>query len=166
MAQVKKISVATVCGKIDVKALLAAENEQINLMQVIGSAVGIKTGTSNYGDWTALEGVFKATNLQTGETVGASVLFLPDVALIPIRVALSQEGARGVEFAIKLGVKYARDAKPGGSVYEYTWEPLLPADASDPISRLEAKLAALALPAPAGFEAVKHTPVAKTAAKK
>ncbi len=154
MAQIKKLSIKTVCGPVDVKKLIAAPGEKMDLMQVLGNAVAIKNGTSSFGEWTALEGVFEATNIATGEISAASVLFLPDVALIPLRVALSAEGARGVEFAIKIGVKYVNDAKPGGSVYEYTWEPLLPPSDTDPISRLKAKL--LALPAPEGF-----TPVSK-----
>jgi hypothetical protein len=152
MAQIKKLSIKTVYGVIDVKKLLAAPGEKLDCMQVIGNVVSLKAGSSSYGEWTACEGMFEATNCETGEVSHASVLFLPDVALIPLRVALAQEGTRGVEFAIKIGVKYVNDAKPGGSVYEYTWEPLLPPDANDPITRIKAKLAAL--PAPEGFKAL------------
>ena len=155
MSQIKKLSVATVYGKIDLKKLLAAPGERIELMTVIGSAVGMKDGTSSYGDWRALLGIFQATNLETGEVFDASTLFLPEVAMIPITVSLAQPGTRGVEFAIKISARYAHDAKPGGSAYEYTWEPLLPPDQSDPVTRIKAKLDALRLEAPKGDETPK-----------
>jgi len=144
----KKISVATVFGKVDLKALLAAPGETIKCMRVLGLAISQKTGLSSYGEWSALLGQFQATNLVTGEVFNGSTLFLPEVALTPILVALSAQGTRGVEFAIDVHVKYVNDAKPGGSPYEYTFVPLLAPDANDPVSRLAAKV--LALEAPKG----------------
>lgn len=143
MAQIKKLSVATVCGKLDVKAILNSA-EPIKLMRVIGQAVDQKRGESSYGDWTALLGRFKATNLATGEISEAATLFLPEVALIPLQVALA---AGPVMFAIEISVKSATNVKPGGSVYEYTWEPLLPPTDSDPIKQMEERLLALSAPA-------------------
>lgn len=146
MAQVKKLSVATVFGKIDLKKLIAADEkgETVPVMRVMGSAIGTKTGDSNFGPWTALQGQFKAINLDTGETSEAATLFLPDVALTPILVGLAAPGARGVQFAIDIHAKYAADAKPGGVPYEYTFVPLLPAEDTDPIKQLELRLLALA----------------------
>lgn len=152
MAQVKKLSVATVFGKIDLKAVIKADEagKALPLMRVIGSAVAVKEGMSSYGEWKALQGQFQATNLETGEVFEAATLFLPDVALTPILVSLSQPNARGVEFAIEVSAKYAKDSK-GGVPYEYTWAPLLPPDQNDPIARLTARLqeaGVLALEAP------------------
>ena len=150
MAQVKKLSVATVYGAIDLEKLIAASkvgDGSMPLMQVIGNAIGQKTGQSSYGDWTALTGQFQATNLETGEVSEAAQLFLPEVALIPLQVAMASPEARGVEFAITVSAKYAKSAKPGGVPYEYTWTPLLPPDANDPITRIKARLLALAPPA-------------------
>ena len=147
---VRKLSVATVWGKIDLKELLKAPDEAMTLMTVLGSGVSTKTGTHTYGDWTALQGMFEATNAETGEVFQSSTLFLPDVALTPILVQLAGPGVTGIEFAIEVGVKYARNAKPGGAAYEYTWRPLLPPDENDPISRIKARL--LALPAPAASD--------------
>ncbi len=149
MAQVKKLSIATVFGKIDLEALIKAPEQAQKCMRVIGRAVGVKEGMSSFGDWKALQGQFQATNLATGEVFEAATLFLPDVAMTPLLVALSTEGSRGVEFAIDVSVKYVKNGKPGGVPYEYTWEPLLPPDASDPIARLSARLVELGkLPAP------------------
>lgn len=153
MSQVKKISVATVFGKIDLKELLAAPAETIKVMRVLGSAVGVKEGESNFGHWKALMGQFRASHPETGEVFEAPILFLPEVALTPILVSLTQPGARAVEFALELSVKYVNNSKPGGVPYEYTWAPLLAPDADDPIARLEARIAATAqaaLPSPTG----------------
>lgn len=152
MAQTKKLSVATVFGTIDPKAVLNAE-APIKVMTVFGDAVGLKTGTSTYGDYTALLGRFEAIHPTTGEHSSAAVLFLPDVALLPIQTALAQEGVKSIAFAIDIFVRASDNKKPGGSVYEYTFENVLPPAEDDPMSRmrkavLEAKAAAAQLPAP------------------
>lgn len=168
MANIKKISVATVYGKIKLAELMKAPEQTLPIMRVLGSAVGTKTGDSQYGPWTALQGMFEATNLDTGEKVRASQLFLPDVALTPILVQLMQPGVQGVEFAIDVSAKYVEDAKPGGSPYEYTFDTVLQADESDPIKRLNDKITALALPAPGAKsdpDAAKASPATKTAPK-
>ena len=137
MAQVKKLSIKTVVGGVDPREVLKAD-KPISLMKVWGTAVGTKTGEAQYGQWTALVGSFEASNSETGEVSAASQLFLPDVALLPIQVALSAPDARGVNFAIELFVRPAVDGKPGGSVFEYTFEPLMPAAANDPMAALRA----------------------------
>ena len=147
MANTKKLSVATVYGAIDLKKLIGAPDSTLKIMRVIGLAVGVKQGTSPYGEWTALMGQFEATNSETGESFSAATLFLPDVALIPIQIALSQESTKGVEFAIEISAKYSNNSKPGGSAYEYVFDALLPPDQNDPISRMKARLFALAAPA-------------------
>ena len=60
MAQVKKLSVATVFGKIDLKALVKADEAgtPIKIMRVVGSAVSTKQGETAYGPYTALLGQF------------------------------------------------------------------------------------------------------------
>jgi hypothetical protein len=147
MAQTKKLSVATVYGKIDAKKVLNSE-KPIKVMRVIGQAIGTKAGNSSYGDWTSLVGQFKAINADTGEVSEAATLFLPDVALIPLQVALARDDTKGVAFAIDIFVKASTNTKPGGSVYEYSFENVLPPADNDPIKALEDKIAALALPAP------------------
>lgn len=150
MSNIKKISVATVYGAIDAKKVLSADGP-IEVMRLFGNAVGTKSGTSQYGDWTALIGAFEATNPETGEVMQSSQAFLPEIALIPIMTALSAEGVKGVQFAIRLFVAEAKNRKPGGSVYEYTYENVLPPADNDPMQALRAQMqAALALPAPEG----------------
>lgn len=139
MAQIKKLSVATVYGRIDVKKVLTSD-KPISVMRVAGQAVGTKQGDSQYGEWTALVGRFVAVNPETGEVSEASQLFLPEVALLPIQVALAQEGAKMVDFAIELQVRPAQNTKPGGSPYEYTFESLKPVEESDPMAQFRALL--------------------------
>lgn len=134
MAQVKKLSVATVHGRVDIKAVVNSE-KPLPVMKVIGQAVGLKTGQSNFGEWTALLGRFEAWN-NDGEQFEASQLFLPEVALIPIRVALAAQGTRSVDFAIELFVKPTTNVKPGAAPYEYTFVDLAPPAESDPLQRL------------------------------
>jgi hypothetical protein len=142
MAQIKKLSVATVYGKINLKKLIEAG--ELPIMRVMGAAVGSKEGVSSYGDWKCLLGQFEAVNADTGEVFNASTLFLPEVAITPILVALSHPDCKGIEFAIEVHAKYIENAPSGGSPYEYTWVPLLPPDANDPITRVKARLLALA----------------------
>lgn len=153
MAQVKKLSVATVYGKIKLSDLMDPKNKDgFPVMKVYGSAVSVKKGLSSFGEWEALQGRFKAINPSTGEISEAPTLFLPGVALVPIQVALSAPDSRGVEFAIELRVKFSEESQ---TKYEYSWVPLLPAGADDPIARIEAKMLALAAPAEPAKE-IKH----------
>lgn len=149
MAQVKKLSVATVFGKIKLSELMAAKDKTLPVMRVFGIATGTKSGTTNFGDYTALQGQFRAVHPVTGETHDAATLFLPDIALLPITAALAS-GAQGVEFAIVVSAVYVAEKegfKAGGSPYEYTFENLLPMGGDDPLARLQGKLQALAAPA-------------------
>lgn len=152
MEQVKKISIATVWGKVKLSELIKAR--QMDVMQVIGSAIGVKSGTTSFGDYTCLTGSFEATNPVSGEVCRAAICFLPAVALVPIQVALSSPTCTSVDFAIMVSVRYVAEDeghKPGGSPYEYRFTPLLDMGAEDPVSRIRAKLTAqklAALPAP------------------
>ena len=141
MAQVKKISVATVFGAVDRKQIIESAGKPVPIMRVLGQAVGVKSGTSSYGDWNCLVGQFKAINLQKPEiTLEAAQCFLPDVALIPLQVALSGNDARGVQFAIDIFANLSNNTKPGGSLYEYSFENILAPSDTDPIAAMERKI--------------------------
>lgn len=147
MTQVKKLSVASVYGKIKLSELI--EKKEIAVMIAMGTAVSIKTGQSNFGEWRGLMGQFRAIHPDTGEQFDAPQLFLPEVALIPIEVALAN--SRGVEFAIKVVAHYTGDDenhRPGGAPYEYSWEPLIEASEDDALARIAAKINQKLLPAP------------------
>ncbi len=167
MAQIKKISVATIFGAItDAMLALILQGQKIHVMRVWGVAVGVKKGISNYGEWVALVGDFKALNPTTPDTVQrASQCFLPEIALLPVQVALEQSGNQSATFGMDVFITRALNPKPGGSVYEYTFEPLVAASADNPLARLEAEIgktlalqhAPAAAPAPAPAPAAEPT---------
>lgn len=144
MQQIKKVSVAKVFGKLKIADLMAIKNGDefgdLDVMQVVGVAVGTKAGESDYGDWLALTGDFEATNPKTGEVFRSAICFVPDVALTPIQVGLAQEGARGVRFAIMVTARFNEDVS---TKYEYGFRPLIPAAADDPIAQIKAQMLAL-----------------------
>lgn len=179
--QVKKISTATVYGKINLVSLVKHHEKNgadtpLMLMRVYGQAVGEKTGTSAYGDWNALVGRFKAVNLETGEEMEASQCFLPEIALIPLRVQLAQPETKSVTFAIDVGVRLIPENKQraGGSPYEYLFENVVAPSDDDPLLKLEAEMnknKPLALPGkepapPAAPAAAPAAPAAAPAAGK
>jgi len=128
---VSKISVAKCHGKLD-KNNLPKEP----ILRVGGIASGTKTGTSNYGPWTALTGDFVAINTQTGEEYRSGVCFVPGTALSLIEGALAQS-PDGVEFGFDFGVKKADNAVG----YEYTVKPVIKAKESEAMSNLLTKMA-------------------------
>lgn len=167
MAQVKKISVATIYGKLLPSAFLAAPNQTLNIMDVIGVAVGTVKGLSSFGEWEAFKGDFSARSLKPdadgvlAAPVRASTCFMPDIAKDAIKVAMASANGGAVEFAMRISAVYVAERegfKTGGSVYEYSFEHLLaPSLESDPILRLQAKLDAQTKT----LEAPKETPPVK-----
>ena len=147
MAQVKKISVATVYGKISLKEIVEAGPTGIAVMRVAGQAIGTKTGDSNYGPWTALLGRFIAVHPQTGKETEAMQCFLPEVAMIPIQLALANAETRAVDFAIEIVAKESSNTKPGGSPYDYSFNNLAPLAENDPVQKMRALIVTSAAPA-------------------
>ncbi len=128
-----KISVATVFGKVK------KPEAPVGLVRVIGIANGVKTGQSQYGDWTAFTGDFKAFNLENGKEFRAGKVFLPAIAQNLIEGALANADAESVQFAFDIGIKPA-DTQAG---YEYTVTPLVEARDNDPLAALEEKVGKL-----------------------
>jgi hypothetical protein len=143
-ALTKKISTAKIYGKINVRKL-PEDGSVLNLYTVIGVAIGTKSGTSDFGDWTSLVGQFEATNMETGERLSSANCFLPDVAQGLVEAQLAQEGTQQVQFAFVIGAK-ADEGSPVG--YSYTAQPVLAPDAKDPLAELRGSVNALALEAP------------------
>jgi len=145
----KKISIAKVFGKINAAIIAKAGGTSIHVMRVMGSATGLKTGVSDFGEWTALTGQFRAMNPETGETTDAAQLFMPDVAQDMIAAQL-KGNATAVDFAFDL-FAVLDEASPVGYAYRAT--PLLN-EGESPIARIEAKLNALLLAAPVADESM------------
>ncbi len=139
----KKVSIAKVFGKVNSATIAKTGGNEIHVLRILGSANGIKTGVSDYGDWKALSGQFRATNPETGEQFDAATAFLPDVALDMIAASL-EGGATAVDFAFDIFAVLDESSSVG---YTYRATPLLQAAEDSPINRIAAKLQAL-LPAP------------------
>lgn len=140
--QAKKLSVATVFGKITPGTV--AKGEHL-LMRVMGYAIDTKEGTDQTGrPWKGLVGEFEATNLDTSEVATSSILFLPEIALNPILVALAKARGGSVSLAVEIGAVLIPEERrrPEGSFYEYTVRDLLPPRDLNPMAMLKAQIAA------------------------
>lgn len=144
-------------GKPGVIKEVPAIGETVWIANVVGIARGVKSGISNYGEWTALMGDFVAVALvgdkaavaakpADGDTPAVEAkeadqfrtgqLFLPDVVLHMVTAAL--DGHTGVEFAFKIGIiAVPTDGdQPSSTGYEYTADFLTAPKANDPLEAL------------------------------
>ena len=142
MKSVKKISVKTVCGAIKRPEV---GGKPWNIMRVLGVADALNTGTSQYGDWVALLGQFKATDIATGEIVYSGVCLLPEVAVsmiaTKVKELISSGQGGGVEFACEIIVTPDQDpAKPTVQGYSYAVEWIGTTGRTDPLASLEMRL--------------------------
>lgn len=82
MAQklITKITVKTVYGKINREKLYQPGVTKVPVMRVGGTVTGLKSGNSDYGEFTKLTGTFQAVNAETGEVFVSGVAILPAVA--------------------------------------------------------------------------------------
>jgi hypothetical protein len=140
---IRKISAKSVCGKIEVP------KSAKKLFVVFGHAQKTKSGTTDYGTWTALVGRFEAVNTETGEVFQSPQCFLPEPMQSMITVSLEElddDGNRvtnSVQFSIEVGIKPS-DVPIG---YEYTTKEIVEADTADPLAALrDASKDALAAP--------------------
>lgn len=170
MKLLKKVSIATVVGKVPTQVVevanAAGEVEKVKrgieqgLMRVIGLATEVITGNSTYGAWTGFKGQFQATNILTGEIYRGSQVFLPDT-VTDLLAPVVKSSENGVEFAFDIG------AKPANNVigYEYTINHLMKVEENDPLNALSARLlaSAPALPAPKTAQAAVTNEAAQTA---
>lgn len=143
MQALRKISIAKVYGEVE----KPKNNKPIPIMIVAGTAVGTKTGQSDFGPYTGLKGEFGALNVSTGEEFRANICYLPDPALLPVLVALEKDDVRSVEFSYLISA--IKSKTPVG--YEYVAEPTTEPKEGDPVGLMlqdASKRAAKMLPAP------------------
>lgn len=172
MPQVKKISVKTVYGQIIPSKLIAAPGQRLHVMTVVGIATSTKEVMSDMGESTALMGDFEGVNPETGEALRASVLYLPNIALTALQVAMATSSNGAVSFGMDIWAEYVAE-KPGfrgGAIYEYTFAPIVPpTEETDPILKLKASYAkqrlALAAPGDETKPAETSKPATKSARK-
>lgn len=81
MSQLKKKITVKTMGFTSTKEIRkiaeSGEGTPVPLIRIVGLVNGTKTGDSDYGPWTGLTGMFRATNIHTGEEANAPVAFTP-----------------------------------------------------------------------------------------
>jgi len=149
----RKLTVATVCGKI---GRMAADEAPRAVMHIYGMATGTKRGETSFGPWAGLTGQFEAVNLENGEVSISPIAILPE----PMNTLLAARVDAGdpVQFAYEIGVKFSEKGSAG---YEYTTKELVKQTANDPLADLRSAIKALPAPAPVAEEAAKGKGKAK-----
>ena len=147
MQIIKKISVATVHGTVDKKALFSLPvGESLPVMRVFGVATGVEAGTSSMGDWECLTGEFKAINTD-GEVFYSGKAFLPGAGHSVVAGKLLGNGADGVEFVYDFAAQADKPgSKPSATGYTYAVLPVIEQATESRIKRLEAQIEATNLP--------------------
>lgn len=168
-SRIKKLSVKTVVGgkgKLLQLAKTAKGSERINIMRVMGTVSGVRTGTGTYGDWVAFQGIFEATNIETGEVTRGRECFIPPVFENEVLAAYNNldDGAE-LSFAIDVSLRAVRQEVDGEievTGYEYGVTPLIEAaEEADPLGHLRLAMqekGVLALPSMRPDVVVDETP--------
>jgi hypothetical protein len=149
MKLLKKITVKSVCGKIDKdklkKLLELKDGESLPLMRVFGVANKATDTESDLGPYVKFRGQFKGVSMETGESYRSGSCILPATAQELLAGAFTKDVSE-VEFAFEIGIHYDETA---ATQYVYDVESLHEAGQADSVSALEAKLSdVLALPKP------------------
>lgn len=131
MALVKKISAKTIIGDIKKLCKTREDGDVIDLANFYGRATGFKTGTTDFGAWTAFTGNFEAVNRQTGEEFQARQIFLVE----PLQGMLLDQlsASESVDFACVLSI-VVNEKLPTG--YEYRVTPITEIKRSDELEAL------------------------------
>lgn len=135
MQMLKKLGAKQILGDVKkvVKDECKKDGDVYKAYSVYGIANGIKTGTSQYGEWCAFIGQMEAVNYVSGEQFAATQCFIPEPLETMLRTAL--ESNDSVEFSFTVDVKRRDDLKNG---YEYLVTPHKEAQESDPLAQLRA----------------------------
>lgn len=130
---VKKLSTKTIVGDVAPSKIL---KEGTALYRIYGIVRGIKTGQTQYGEFTGFRGDFRAINLETKEQFAGAVAYLPPVA--QDLVLGSYDGKAALQFAFEIGIKENLKVP---MKYEYTCEPLMKPQENDIMRQIEAEIA-------------------------
>lgn len=141
---VKKVTIAG--AKL---AAVNAANGRLYMGRLLGVATGTKTGTSQYGEWTALIGDFCRISPE-GEHTRAPQAFAPDMVMFPIVAQLNSAGG-SVDVAVDVYACVDTNSPCG---FSYRAQPVIPeTQENSPLARLMA--AASPMPALAAPKAGK-----------
>lgn len=135
----KKISVAKLVGKTTAVKVSKGEFDgvkgQLDCGKFIGRASGVKTGTSDFGDWRALTGQFRGISPE-GAVMDSGICFMPDVALDMV-IGQLEGGAQAVDFAFQIVAVEDEESTVG---FSYRAVPLLQPEEDNVITRLMNKI--------------------------
>lgn len=151
----KKITSANVMGSVlellrsmDTEENPLPKKKSIELYDVYGQVNGIRTGTSQFGDWTMLAGNFEAVRLDTGEVFAAREAGIPEPILSAVVDALKEHDT--VDIAVRVCVHKRADELKAENSYEFTCKMITEVKPNQALTALRdtrAKFLA-ALPAP------------------
>lgn len=142
----KKITLGT-CGAqpdMDLIAKLEKSGGSAPLLDVYGVATKFKPGTSNFGDYIAFLGSFRAIRHSDKQVFQSGKFLAPKMIEEGLWGAMGND-VTNVQFAFRIGVKFDKKA---ATKYVYTAESLTPPAENDPVAMLEKQLAGKLLAAP------------------
>lgn len=143
VTMVKKLGAKQIIGNVKkaVADFCANDGDKVSLYTIFGVANGVKTGTSNYGDWTAFQGSFEAANYVEGTSYASNQAFITEPLQSMLVAALRESDT--VEFAITVDVKRRDDLNQG---YEYLTTPHISTKENDPLAHLRSAVPQIAAP--------------------
>lgn len=114
----------------------------VDLLKVFGVATGTKTGETQYGEWTALTGMFEAVRVSDGARFQGGACFLPGAAgemlIGALRASKEKDPDASVHFAVMIGVK-GITKRDGTAGYEFTTREIVKVQQADALADLRAK---------------------------
>ena len=140
--RVKKISVSSVCGKLDAATIAEMKEKGTSVFvgRFFGTANDVKKGVSQYGPWVALLGTFRGI-APTGEIFQGPQLLLPLGICEAAAEQLAQPETESVDVVVDIFAKYK--AIGGADGYEFFAQTQAAPETEDPLSLMAAKLSAL-----------------------
>lgn len=139
----------------------AVTGSPVKLLRVIGQVTGFKSDSSDYGEYTQLNGVFVGTNMQTGEQVQVARAILPG-AIGELLSNAIKNGADAVDFAVEVYIEYDEAA---ATMYKFSTRSLMEPEQPKAIASIEAKMAAMGIALDAPLQLAAPTIDKKTAEK-
>lgn len=142
----KKITLGTCEAKPDMEMLAKLEKNGGSqpLLDVYGIATKFKPGASQYGEYVAFLGSFRAVRHSDRAAFQSGKIILPKMIEEQLWGVMGPD-VSNVQFAFRIGCKFDKKA---ATKYVFTAESLTPPAENDPLSVFEKSLAGRALPAP------------------
>jgi hypothetical protein len=162
MKIMKKLSSSKIMGSIAKVVKEMEVGATAKLYSIYGTANGIKTGVSQFGEWTQFNGDLGAVNYLTGEVMQAPSGHIPEPLCTMLKAKLADNDE--VEFAIEVSVTRLEDDKETGAIsYEYIVDAKQEIESSNRLAHLQSLVEVPKLAAPT---APTVAPTAKVSPKK